>query len=178
MRAPNFQLLVMSVVLVVSAGLGWPAASGTKECSGLSLTHSNVASIGNLRQARKKRTFKYVDHSCESGCIEFYESSDGQQVSWTLACHTSTGREARRDMQQMISEGRIIKKGWRYYRYGKRRKLGPRTVAIYPPDETGEKPAKIFWYVGGACYDYIEAGSLELALEFERSDAFAKAMEQ
>ena len=177
MRAPKFQLLVMSVILVVSAGSGWSAVSGMKERSVVSLTRCGLASITNLRQARKKRTFKYVDRSCESGCIEFYESSDGQQVSLTFDCHTSTGREARQEMRRMISEGRIIKKGWRYYRYGKQRKLGPRTVAIYPPDESGVKPAKIFWYVGGDCFEYIEAGSLELALEFERSHELAKAME-
>jgi hypothetical protein len=48
-------------------------------------------------------------------------------------------------------------------------------VAVYSKDESGEEPAKILWYVEGICFSYIEAGSLQLALEFERSDVFAKA---
>jgi hypothetical protein len=50
-------------------------------------------------------------------------------------------------------------------------------VAIYPRDESGEKPAKIFWFVDGFCFSFIEAGSLELALDFERSHEFVKASE-
>jgi hypothetical protein len=75
----------------------------------------------------------------------------------------------------MTSEGRVIRKGWRYYGRGQRRKLAERFVALYPKDESGEEPAKILWYVEGTCFSYIGAGSLQLALEFERSAVFAKA---
>jgi hypothetical protein len=68
-----------------------------------------------------------------------------------------------------------VQRGWRYYGRGRRRRLGERIVVVYPKDESADKPAKIFWYVEGACYSYIEAGSLRLALDFEQSAAFAKA---
>jgi hypothetical protein len=175
MKARNFKLVVMFLAFVLSIGLGWAADSRAKAWwSGGSLVHAKVAWSN---QAPKKRTFKLVEHSCESGCDDDYESSDGQRVSLTGACYTSTAKDTRREVRRMISEGRIVKKGKRYYRYDRQRRLGTRTVVIYPPDETGGKPAKIFWYVGGTCFSYISAGSLELALEFERSDEFAKANE-
>lgn len=124
--------------------------------------------------AQKRRKFRFVEKTCESGCVETYESPGGQQVSLVLACYSGSAEDARRDMQSLIREGRVFQRGWQRNRRGRR---GLRTIALYPKDETGRRPAKIFWYHrGDVCFSYIEAGSLKLALEFERSDAAAEVL--
>lgn len=55
-------------------------------------------------------------------------------------------------------------------RFGER---GERVVAWFPPDEFGPASARILWYDGGPCYLYISAPTLEIALEFERTNAYA-----
>ncbi|HEY3037655.1 MAG TPA: hypothetical protein VGJ66_02905 [Pyrinomonadaceae bacterium] len=176
MRRLSFQLIIALFVFAVSNGTTWPAGLNVKsEWSITSLGYRAEPLSSVQTRTRKKRKFKLVSRSSESGSYEGYESSDGQEVSLIGACYTSTAPEARQEMQRMISEGRVVQRGWRHYGHGRHRRLGKRTVAIYPKDESGEKPAKIFWYVDGPCFSYIEAGSLQLALDFERSDQFAKA---
>lgn len=110
--------------------------------------------------------FKLVDRSCESGCVETYEIPSGQQVSFTYACFTATAPDARLAMQEFIKEGTVIQ----HQQEAERQGTSERTVVVYPKDDIGQNPAKIFSYHhGDVCFQYIEAGSVELALEFERS---------
>jgi hypothetical protein len=122
----------------------------------------------------KKRQFRFVSRTCESGCDEEYESSDGQRVSLVHACFSGSAESVPRDMQSSMEDGRVLKREWRRTRRGRR---GQRTVVLYPKDDTGGTPAAIFWYRRGeTCFWYIQAGSLELALQFEQSNAAAKAL--
>jgi hypothetical protein len=175
-RRLALQLTIVFFALTLSIGVACAAeVAANSEGSRASPSQLTAPLSSRRARTRKKRTFKFVYRTCESGCYEKYESSDGQEVSLILACHTSTAREAREEVQRMTSEGRVVRKGWRYYGRGRRRKLAERFVAVYPKDESGEEPAKILWYVEGTCFSYIGAGSLQLALEFERSAVFAKA---
>jgi hypothetical protein len=116
---------------------------------------------------RKPRTFKLVEHSCESGCSDAYESPDGKQVTFVFACYTGTAAEARAEVERMSSEGTVIETA---RRIGKK-KRSERTVMLHPAED-GKRAATIFWYrKGDVCFSYIEAESLELAREFERSRA-------
>jgi len=178
MRRLNSRLIIAflafssSMIVASSAGLD-VTTEGSKDSRG----HPAGALSSGHAGTQKKRKFKLVNRTCESGCIETYESSAGREVTLLIACYTSTAREAQAEVRRMISEGRVVQRGWRRYRRGRRSKLAKRTVAIYPKDESGEKPAKILLYErGDICFWYIEAGSLRLALEFERSDEFAEAV--
>ncbi|HET6889606.1 MAG TPA: hypothetical protein VFH31_00775 [Pyrinomonadaceae bacterium] len=112
--------------------------------------------------------FRFIERSCESGCIERYETSNGQQVFFTLACFSGSEEAAQDDMERFFENGRIVQSVWQQDVRGPKR----RTLVLYPQDETGESPTKIFsYYRGDICFEYIEAGSLELALDFERSGA-------
>lgn len=118
----------------------------------------------HLRSNRPR--FQLVSRSCESGCVETYETTDGEQISLVYACFSASAPDARRDMENFINEGSVVERRWGTDRQG----ATERTVVLYPKDETGASPAKIFSYHhGDVCFEYIEAGSLELALEFERS---------
>jgi hypothetical protein len=114
--------------------------------------------------------FRFVERSCESGCIEIYETSGGKQISSVLACFTGSAPDARRAMEDFIKEGTVVERRWQTERQGTVERMVERTVVLYPKDEIGDSPAKIFTYRrGDICFEYIEAGSLELALEFEQS---------
>lgn len=110
--------------------------------------------------------FRFIESSCESGCVDRYETSNGQQVFFTLACFSASPAQAYRDMKAFFEDGRVVHRT----RQQDARGENERTVVFYPQDETGESPTKIFSYHRGeSCFEYIEAGSLELALDFERS---------
>ncbi len=110
--------------------------------------------------------FSFVEESCESGCHQTYETSDGRQVFFILACHSGSPAEAQRSMQTLIELGTIVHRGWQKDSRGS----NERVVVVNPKNDVGEHPVIIFSYHrGDICFEYIEAGSLELALEFERS---------
>lgn len=114
--------------------------------------------------------FRFVERSCESGCVETYETSDGKQISSVLACFSGSAQDARRDMENFIKEGTVVERTSHTEIQGTRERTVLRTIVVYPKDETGERPVKIFSYHrDDVCFEYIEAGSLELALEFEES---------
>ena len=110
--------------------------------------------------------FKLVDRSCESGCLEAYQTPDGQEVSLTYACYTGSAPDTRREVERLIKEGTVVERQQESGRQG----TTERTVLLYPQGETGQRPAEILSYIhGDTCFQNIRAGSLELALEFERS---------
>jgi hypothetical protein len=110
--------------------------------------------------------FHFVERTCESGCIETYETSKSQQVSFVLACYSGSARDAHRDMEALFEHGRVVQRLWYHDRQGDNERI----IVSYPQDETGENPTKVFTYhLGDICFEYIEAGSLELALDFEQS---------
>ncbi|HSS20024.1 MAG TPA: hypothetical protein VLL54_08115 [Pyrinomonadaceae bacterium] len=114
---------------------------------------------------RNARKFKLVAHSCESGCSDSYESPDGKPISFVYACYTDTAADARAEIQRMVAEGTVLSRSRRIGK-GKR---SERIVMLHPLAD-GKRSATIFWYrKGDICFSYIEAESLALALEFERS---------
>jgi len=126
-----------------------------------------IASSAGRSAQREPRLFKHVDQTCESGCVDFFESPDGKEVTFTGACHTATAADARAEVRRMLAEGTVIR---RSRRIGKNRR-SERSVMLDPEYE-GKRMARIIWYrQGDICFSYIEAESLELALEFERSKA-------
>src|SRR5262245_38432067 len=51
--------------------------------------------------------FHFVERTCESGCIETYETSKGQQVFFTLACFSGSPAQAHQDMEAFFEGGRV-----------------------------------------------------------------------
>nr|AIA13511.1 Unknown Function [uncultured bacterium] len=127
---------------------------------------SAIASPAGFAE-RPPRNFKHVDQTCESGCIDFFESPDGKEVSFTGACYTATAADARAEVRRTLSEGTVLRSS---RRIGKNRR-SERWVML-DSEVGGKRLARIIWYrAGDICFSFIEAESLELALEFERSKA-------
>jgi hypothetical protein len=117
-----------------------------------------------LSHGAAKRRFKLVSHTCESGCIDTYRTPDRKEVSLEFACYTGDAAGAREEIARLTSEGRVI----RFSRRGPKGK-SQRTVMLHPR-EHGKRRATIFWYgKDDSCFTQIDADSLPLALEFERS---------
>lgn len=153
------------LVVLITFGIGVACARLTNLFSQPTITieHHTVTTTEVIRTTPK---FKLVGESCESGCVETYETPNGEQVSFTYACFTATAPDALRAMEQFINEGIVLEQQQEVERQG----ATQRTVVRYAKDDTGASPVKIFSYHhGDVCFQYIEAGSLELALEFERS---------
>jgi hypothetical protein len=169
MKRTSWQLIIASFALVFCVANAQAAGVRPKTAGNLFARRAGVPV-----PLRKKRHFRFVSRSCESGCDEEYAAPGGQRVSLVLACFSGDAESVPRDMQSLMEGGRVLKSGRQRTRRGRR---GKRTVVVYPKDDTGARPASIFWYRRGAtCFWYIQAGSLKLALEFERSDVAAAAL--
>jgi hypothetical protein len=140
-----------------------------KQIALLSLLATAATLTASPTTAKQKsvRKFKLVEHTCESGCSDTYESPDGKQVSFVFACHTADAADARAEVKRIISEGTVIRRATSIGR----NKRSERTVVLKPMEE-GKRAATILWYrKGDICFSYIDAETLDLALEFERSKA-------
>ena len=162
------KIYLLLIVFLIVVG-----ASSAVLSNGANLTQRNSPARVTKPQVRK---FKLIEKNCESGCTETYKAPDGQELSFVYACFSASAADARRDMQRMASEGRVAnRRSWRNQR-GHRVE---RIVAYYPADAASKRPTKILWYRrGDTCFSYIDAGSLKLAREFERSAAGTKSLSQ
>lgn len=108
---------------------------------------------------------------CGPGYSQVYVTRDGRTMSEGSVFQVNaraTGREWRK---LLASATKIVDRVPEYKnRFGER---GERVVAWFPPDEFGPESAQILWYDGGTCYLFIRAPSLDIALEFERTNAYA-----
>jgi hypothetical protein len=99
-----------------------------------------------------------------------YKTSDGQETSEGSIGYETPALARRELNERLATASRIVERVRRYEnRFGER---GERIVLVYPPDETGKERASILWF-GGTHLLYIDAPSLDLALEFERTNAYA-----
>jgi len=130
---------------------------------------SALSASGSSNGRRAWRRFKLVEHTCESGCSDTFKSPTGEEVSFVLACYTGSPADTRAEMDRLFAGGTIITKN---VGTGKQR-LSERTVVI-EPGEHGKTTTFIYWYRRGeSCFSFIQADSLKLVREFERSRAAA-----
>jgi hypothetical protein len=116
--------------------------------------------------------FKPTSRGCSRpGYIQRYKLPDGRSMSEGSLCDDSAPL-VKEEIQSLISKAsRIVERVPTFKnRSGEE---GERIVLIYPPDEQGKEEASILWYGGDNCSLYIDAPSLDLALEFEKANAYA-----
>ena len=79
-------------------------------------------------------------------------------------------KETKKDFQKLLAKSKIIERAKNIKNL--RGEKGERM--ILEVFEKNEKYAEIIWFDGGKCYYYIKAPTLELALDFEKSDLYNK----
>ena len=122
-----------------------------------------LSPVLSLEAKTRKRRFKLISHSCESGCIDTYRTSDGKEVSLLFNCYTGDAASTQAEIARITSEGKVI----RFSRLGNKTQ-SERTVMLYP-SEGGKRRAAIIWYgKDDTCFTSIEGDSLSVALALEQ----------
>ena len=115
--------------------------------------------------------FMPTGRGCGNGYVQGYNTTDGQWLSEGVQVFETT-KKTRAELNKWIAEAtRIIERVPNYKnRWGD---LGERIVIVNPLDKNGKESVSVLWYGGDNSVSYIDAPTLELALEFERTNAYA-----
>jgi hypothetical protein len=159
--------LITPLVLITALSLLWFSSSQQKEED--LATKPAKASTDSSQSDRPK--FLPTARGCGYGYVQSYELPDGQKMMEGSVGYPSKLETINEYREWLARASSIIERIPEYEnRFGEK---GERIVALFPPDAEGKEWAAIFWYDGGCCYTYIQAPTLELALEFEESNAYA-----
>ena len=79
-------------------------------------------------------------------------------------------KESKKEFHKLLAKSKIIERVENVK--NRRGQIGERIVLVVT--EKHEKRAEIIWYNDGKCYNYISAPTLELVLDFEKSDFYKK----
>ncbi len=115
----------------------------------------------------QKPRFTGTFRGCGFGYTQGYKTDDGQQLSEGTTGF-ATRKKAHVEFKKRIAKAvRIVERVPNYkHRLGG---SGERIVLVNPPDDRNAKETvSILWYDSGQFIDYIDAPSLDLALEFEQ----------
>jgi hypothetical protein len=156
-------LAAMSGVVLIGAIVQLAMARPTLEPPGIP-TPQPLPSIGKFNPTMR---------GCgPSGYIQAYELPDGQKMSEGTDCF-DTRKEARKQLQKkLLQAAQVIEQDSAYKSNRHKGEAIERIVLLVAQDGEIPQHAKII-YVVGLCLAEINAPSLELALEFEKMEAWA-----
>lgn len=135
-----------------------------------------ITPIFTIRSSESERLqslprFMPTGRACGNGYVQGYETAGGQSLAEGVQVFDSP-RESRAELAEWVASAvRIVERVPNHKnRWGE---LGERIVLIYRSNKDEREGAGIYWYGGGDSISFIEAPTLEIALEFERSNAYA-----
>ncbi len=163
--------MMKQLVILVAIGSIFVGLSGAKPAG--APAHPSKLSAAEIRLPHKEPKFKLISTTCESGCLETYETKEGRQVTFTYACFVGSPEEVPAAIQTLIEDGRVLERRWRPINRSRRVE---RSVVLYPRSGLARSAAIFFYRPGKLCFLQIESDSLELTLEFERSARVRKAL--
>lgn len=110
--------------------------------------------------------FEPFGRGCGNGYVQGYETDDGQFVSEGVVVEYSR-KMIRRELRKWVRDsGQIIERVTKFRDH--RGEVGERTVILNKDVGEGKESVSIVFYDGGDSYRFIDAPTLDLALEFER----------
>ncbi len=119
----------------------------------------------------KPPKFIPTGRGCGNGYDQAYRTTDGQSLNEGVEIYETAKKTRAKLNEWMTKATQIIERVPNYKnRWGK---LGERIVIVNPLDKNGKESVSVLWYGGGKSVSYIDAPNLELALEFERTNAYA-----
>lgn len=115
--------------------------------------------------------FMPAGRGCGNGYAQSYNTPDGQWLGEGVEVY-ETPKKTRAKLNEWLTQAtRIVERVPNYKnRWGD---LGERIVMVNPVNKNGKESVSILWYGGDDSVSYIDAPTLRLALEFERTDAYA-----
>jgi hypothetical protein len=133
----------------------------------------NVTPIATLDTTSLHSLPKFMPtgRGCGNGYSQGYSTPDGQRMNEGVQVFNTT-RMARTELSKWIANAtRIVERIQNHKnRWGD---FGERIVIVNPPNENGADSVSILWYGRDNSVSYIDAPTLDLALEFERTNAYA-----
>jgi hypothetical protein len=127
------------------------------------LSQSEADSVAFLTRPKGFPEFTPTGRGCGNGYVQGYETSDGQNLSEGVAIIN------KRDFRKSIKDAEIIERI-----EGAVNRNGEKGLRILTKNlsEKGNTYFEILWFGNGRLH-YISAPTLELALKFEKSEAYA-----
>jgi hypothetical protein len=115
----------------------------------------------------QKPRFSAVLRSCWAGIVQVYMTDDEQQVSEGIT-FVGNRKEIRAEFKRrLVKAVRVIEHIPNYKNH--RGKSGERVVLVNPPDDRNPmETVSILYYDRGQSIAFIDASTLDLALEFEQ----------
>ena len=171
MKRIIFRTLVAVLTFIIGLTGVWLMSERAKpQASIMSVAEPTALEIASASTSEPLR-FTPTFRGCGMGYGQVYAMPDGQSMSEGSSC-SENSREAKRQWRKLLAKAtKTVERVPRYKnRFGE---WGERVVALFPPDEYSEESVRILWYDGGECYLYISAPTLDIALEFEKSNAYA-----
>jgi hypothetical protein len=169
MKRMAFRLVIAVFTFTIGVAGAWLISTKANVRKALPEVLSEISA---MKPESERPRFRRTLRACGTGYSQGYELPDGRELSEGSSCHESSD-EARMQWQKLISgASKIIERVPQYK--NKRGENGERVVALFPPDENGRQWARVMWYDGGECYLSINAPTLEIAIEFEKSDIYAR----
>jgi hypothetical protein len=124
-----------------------------------------VVSPSNLAEMGLPR-FSPTTRGCGMGYTQGYQTDDGKPLaeggSWS-----PTRRVTERKFRKWVRNSKQIIERIPNYR-DHRGRVGERVILINKPDDSGQDSISILFYDGSDSYHFIDAPSVDLALEFEQ----------
>lgn len=172
MRRITFRLMIAVLTFAVGSSVVWlvglyPKVETTIIDSPAISSFLGVESLDSVLGTK----FKPTGRACGMGYVQGYELPDGQRMSEGSMLFRSPAL-AKKGLKEMLAKAsRIVERVPKSK--NRLKELGERIMMEFPPDETGKGSVSIVWYDGGDLILFIDAPSLEIALEFEKANAYA-----
>jgi hypothetical protein len=168
MKSIAVRFLVASLTFTLSLVLAW-LVSVTQD--GKTVVEDTRIEISAVSPEPEEPRFRPIFTACGLGSVTTYKLPDGQELTTGSVCKDiSNAYPTRMEYEKLLAKASRIVERIPHHKISIGR-VGERTAALYT-DEAGNQQARILWYDGGTTFLFIEAPSLELALEFERSDFY------
>ncbi len=125
----------------------------------------------SLRSLSPTPKFIPTARGCGMRYVQSYTTNTNQWLREGTSPYM-TSDEARMELDKLIKQAKqiVARVPKSKNRWGD---LGERIMLLNPPDENGEESVSILWYGGGNLIIWIDAETLPLALEFERTKPYA-----
>lgn len=163
MRKILFRVLVAVITFAIGFSAVWMMPAFTM--SSINIDSLAVEETKSELRESKKHRFLTTYRACKPGYIQGYETDEGDRLSEGTAPAADIGFGL--GYHQLIREARTPHVFVSKYRDHTGR-IGERHILKNEPNEQGEESVTILFYDGGDYYRFINAPTMELALEFEQ----------
>lgn len=168
MKYISFYLLISLLAFTIGFSLVWISRIKNEDPLPLNPQPTALENLTTESPAEFKHQKRFIPtgRGCGLGYFQGYRTNDGQHLSEGVTGYRSykeTGKEFKKILAKAV---RIVERFPKYKNH--LGDIGERVILINPPDKNGKETISILWYGGKDYIQYVNAPSVDLALEFEQ----------